>query len=194
MAFTPLARVRTNWILTAKFWGFGVQSERTVGGWWVSWGGNELISSQEGEIGKGRWGREIRRQRNGENGKSKWRKEREKALWWETGERSWETDNEREREHERLLGHMLYDLFIHWGMFSHMLSTHLYNKTGWVEEKFRTTVGKEMRKDEVRGKEMKDKGREIWQNQQFGGDRRVFSHVSNSGRLFFCTAVLLVTC
>lgn len=77
MMFTPLARLGTNWIRTAKFW--GVQSERTVGGWMGGEsleGSDELIWSQEGERVKGRWEGEIRRgtrkKTEGEKNRAKW--------------------------------------------------------------------------------------------------------------------------
>ena len=41
-----------------------------------------------------------------------------------------QTNKDRERECERLLGHVPYGLFIQRGMFSHMLSTGPYNKPG----------------------------------------------------------------
>lgn len=98
---TPLAQVRKNWIITQKFRGSRIQSERTVGGWRISWGGNKLLWSQGGEIEKERSGREI-----ADTGRKKEEVKKDRQSNWRLWEkRRTALQENKDKGWEKVLGH-----------------------------------------------------------------------------------------
>lgn len=98
---TPLAQVRKNWIITQKFRGSRVQSERTVGGWRISWGGNKPLWSQGGEIEKERSGQEI-----ADTGRKKEEVKKDRQSNWRLWEkRRTALQENKDKGWEKVLGH-----------------------------------------------------------------------------------------